>query len=216
MLRREFGPRAVYPGPADEGFRDAVVDVDHLRRRFLADRDELRVVTGHFPLCTRELLDAPFSTFTVLREPVERTLSFLRQQQESEGKFHGRPLEEIYADPLRLMGLIHNHMVKMLSLTTAEMDAGVATLVDFDEDRLELAKRNLAEQIDVFGFQEEFGDFCERLGRRFGWDLSDPWVANTTSPVEDSDEFRERVAHDNRLDVELYRWARERAGVEQA
>ena len=213
MLRRQFGPLAVYPGPPDEGFRNAVLDVDHLRQRFLADRDQLRVVTGHFPLCTRELLDAPFSTFTVLREPVERTLSFLRQQQEAAGKLHGRPLEEIYADPVRLMSLIHNHMVKMLSLTTDEMDAGVATFVDFDDDRLELAKRNLAEQIDVFGFQEEFADFCERLGRRFGWDLSDQWVANSTSSVEVSPEFRERVAHDNRLDVELYRWARERAGL---
>jgi len=211
LLRRQFGPDAVYPGPVDEGNRNAVVDVEHLLRRFAADRDQLRVLTGHFPLCTCDLLDAPFSTFTVLREPVERTLSFLRQQQEAPGPFHGRPLEEIYADPLRLLSLIHNHMVKMLSLTADEMDAGAMTLVEFDDARLETAKRNLAERIDLYGFQEEFDRFCGRLDDRFGWDLGQPWVTNTTAPVEVSDEFRARVAHDNHLDVELYRWARAQA-----
>jgi hypothetical protein len=46
------------------------------------------------------------------------------------------------------------------------------------------------------------------LSQRFDWDLGQPAVqANRTEPVEVADEFRERVAHDNAYDVELYDFA---------
>jgi len=82
-MRREFGDHAVYPAKSDG---DAVgvapqLMTDVLLRRWAERRDEIRVVTGHFPLCTTELLDAEFTTLTVLRDPVERTLSYLRHHR---------------------------------------------------------------------------------------------------------------------------------------
>jgi hypothetical protein len=46
------------------------------------------------------------------------------------------------------------------------------------------------------------------LSQRYDWDLGEPAVqANRTEPVEVAAQFRERVAHDNAHDVELYDFA---------
>lgn len=205
-LLEHFDPAEVYPMPEDRGKIAAVLDVDHLIDRYREHRHELRVVTGHFPVCTVDVLDGPFTTFTLLRHPVERTLSLLRRRQAVEARFHGLALEEIYEDAA-LQDIIRNHMVKMLSLTSAEMGSTPLTLpVDFDDERLATAKGNL-EDIDVVGLQEQFDDACEELETRFGWDLGAARFANRTTARAVTDELRERIAVDNRLDMDLYRFA---------
>ena len=81
MLQNEFGVKAVYPTSEDGPEVTKVIDNENLRRQLEKRGDEIRVVTGHFPLATVDLLPGEWRTFTVLREPVARTLSFLRHQQ---------------------------------------------------------------------------------------------------------------------------------------
>lgn len=206
-LRNHFGVDAVYPMPQYQGSPETSLGVDHLLARFAVHRDEIRVITGHFPLCVTDLLDAPFSTFTLLREPVERALSFLRHQRQEEPRFAGSSLEQIYADPVCRDGLVRDHMVRMLSLTTDEMTDGALSQVVVDEARLERAKENLADRIDVMGLQEQFEPFCDALAARFGWDLGQPQFANRTQPAEVGDGLRQRIAQDSEMDTELYRFA---------
>jgi hypothetical protein len=208
-LRHQFAPEAVYPRVPDQQAYHATLHVDLLRRRFDEHGDRLRLITGHFPLCTTELLGVPFATMTVLRDPVERTLSALRDMRERDVGFRGRPLEDIYADPIRFQCLIHNHMVKMLSMTPEEMTDDFLTVLDLDSSHLERAKRNLVERVDAWGVQERFEEFCDELVQRFGWDLGPPRFANRSKPFEAEDAFRARIASDNELDVELYRFALE-------
>ena len=80
-LRATFPESQIYPNGTDgPDARIAVISVAHLQERWAARGDEIRLLTGHFPVRTVELLDAPLPTMTVLRDPVERTLSFLRHQ----------------------------------------------------------------------------------------------------------------------------------------
>jgi hypothetical protein len=215
-LINHFGEPAVYPTRGVDGTDpvELVLSIDYLLERLAARGDQIRVITGHFPLCTTELIDGRFTTLTLLREPVERTLSYLRHHRENEPSDRHKSLEEIYDDPLRFHGLAHNHMTKMLSLTSEEMasgmDAGMLTRVQFNRDRLERAKEALA-GIDAVGFQEHFEDFCDELTARFGWRLGEPEIVNTSAPVEVPDSFRARIAEDNALDVELYEFARQLA-----
>jgi hypothetical protein len=133
----------------------------------------------------------------------------LRRRQDAEERFHGRNLEDIYSDEA-LQHIIRNHMVKMLSLTVDELtSAPLVEPVEFDRARLERAKSNLRERIDVFGLQEHFDEFCGELSRRFGWDLGAPRFANRTQRSPVSDALRERIAQDNRIDGELYDFARQ-------
>lgn len=206
-IRRHLGDPAVYPDRTDGRPPETVLMVDHLLERWHARRSEIRVVTGHFPLCTTELLGVPFTTFTVLRDPVERTFSFLRHHRARTPADRDTPLEQIYADDIRFHGLIHNHMVKMFSLRVSEMVAGCMTRVEFTREHLERAKERLA-GVDVVGLQEDFESFCDELRARFGWDLGPAEFANRTEPVEVAPAFAERIAHDNALDIELYEFAR--------
>ncbi len=212
-LQHQFGEAAVYPSGADssgsiEAAVESVASIKQLRRRYAARRDEIRVITGHFPLFVADVLGGGFTTVTVVREPVERTLSLLRHTQALEPHHAGASLEQLYADPDRFRRLAHNHMVKMFSLTGEEADAWMSTRVEFTPERLELAKRRLA-TVDAIGLQERFEEFCEGLERRFGWDLGPAQRVNETRHVEVSDDFRARIAADNAMDVELYEFARE-------
>jgi hypothetical protein len=207
-LRESFGASAVYPLPEDTSGPTAVLDVGHLAEQMRVHGDDIQVVTGHFPLCLVEVLDGPFTTFTVLRDPVERTLSLLRRRQMADERFRGQELADIYADPA-LQAIIRNHMVKMLSLTPDEMTATpLMAPVHFDVGRLERAKHNLAERIDLFGLQTELEAFCGELEARFGWDLGPPRFANRTPPQPVAQELRDRIAVDNAMDADLYEFAR--------
>jgi hypothetical protein len=208
-LKRHFGDRAVYPDASDG---DVVADVpqlsvDVLQARWRVRRDEIRVVTGHFPLCTTELLGERFTTLTVLREPVERTLSYLRHHRMLTPADREKPLEVVYEDEFRYQTLIHNHMVKMFSLTPREMTDGALTPVRFTPAHLDRAKQQLT-TVNLIGLQEDFEEFCDDLQQRLGWNLGGPLQANRTEPAEVSISFRDRIAEDNSMDVELYEHAR--------
>ncbi len=208
-LRRHFGPQAVYPRPDEQGTPEVVLDVDHLQRRLGEIGDEIHVVTGHFPLCVADTIPGPVSTLTVLRDPVERTLSFLRHQREVEPRFADADLEEIYDDPVSTSGLVANHMVKMLSLTVDEMTAGALTPVHVDGIHLDRARTNLTDVVDVMGLQEHFEVFCTDLERAFGWDLGDVVFMNRTTPRDAPERLRSRIEADNDFDRRLYRHAEE-------
>ncbi len=147
----------------------------------------------------------PFRTFTLLRDPVERTISNLGHYRQVTPEAAGRSLEAIYAEPLRF-DVVHNHMVKMFSLTPAEVTNGMLSEVSFTPERLQRAKDRLA-GVDVIGVQSEFAAFCAALEARFGWTLGpDGFMNRTLEAVETSDAFRAQIARDNADDVALYRF----------
>lgn len=207
-LRATFPDEQVYPNASDgPDPRISVISVKHLQERWAARGDDIRLLTGHFPVRVTELLGAPFVTLTVLRHPVERTLSFLRHQAErrQRGATEDTPLVEIYEDPFRFEAMIQNHMTRTLSLTPEEMVAGdgVLTRVPYTPERLEMAKEALA-GLDTFGIQERLDDLCAELEARWGLDTGEPLRTNTTEPVEVPAGFADRIAEDNALDMELY------------
>ena len=211
-LRASFTDEEIYPNETDgPDARHAVISVSHLRKRWAVRGDEIRLLTGHFPVRTVELLDAPFVTVTVLRHPVERTLSFLRHQaaRRQRGATEDTPLVEIYEDPFRFDAMIHNHMARMLSLAPEEMGPGdgVLATVPYTSERLDRAKDALA-ALDLFGLQEHFDEFCDRARESLraptcGAALrpTRPRPAPTPTGLED------RIANDNALDMELYEYA---------
>jgi hypothetical protein len=208
-MQREFGEDAVYPARSDG---DAVgvapqLMTDVLLARWAERREAIRVVTGHFPLCVTELLDCDFAKFTVLRDPVERTLSYLRHHRRTTPADREKPLELIYEDPGNFKHFIDNHMVKMLSMRAGEMTDGMMTVLELDRGRLRAAKRNLG-RMDAFGLQEDLEGFATRLEELFGWRLGPPVHENVTEHTDVPASFRKRIATDNDLDMELYEHAR--------
>jgi Sulfotransferase family len=210
-LARYFGADAVYPNGREDARNVfyVIASVDHLLERMRVRGDQVRVIAGHYPLCTLDLLGGVFRTFTVLREPVERTLSYLRHHRQNWPEDRHKSLEEIYDDPLRFHGLAHNHMTKMFSLTIEEMTDDMLTRVEFTPERVERAKENLA-AVEMVGVQDRFEEFCRELNDHFGWRLGDqPRFANMSEPVQVPDSLRKRIIEDQAADVELYEFALE-------
>ena len=141
-FRCELAESAIYPNATDgRDKRLSVISLSHLLERWSVRRDEIRLVAGHFPLSTVELLDAPFVTLSVLRPPVERTLSYLRHQRKINRADRECTLEEIYDDPFRFNGLIRNHMTRMFSIAAAEMGPGDGVLTDVADTPPRLERR---------------------------------------------------------------------------
>lgn len=81
---------------------------------------ETRLFMGHFPWCATELVDSAVVTATLLRHPVDRTISYLRHLQRLFDEFADQPLEAVYEQLWHFNRFIHEHQTKMLSLTLDE------------------------------------------------------------------------------------------------
>lgn len=211
-LKDRFGEAGVYPNRSDgPDVFTQYLDIDNLQARMAERGHEVRVVCGHFPYCTKELLGGDLLTFTVLRHPVERTLSYLRHHRDRTPEDRHKSLEEIYDDPFRFHGMAHNHMTKMLSLTTAEMTAGMLTQVSFTPERTKRACANL-DTVEVVGVQERIEDFRAELEARFGWQLGPLGRVNESPADQVGERFRRRIVDDHVADLELYEHALELIG----
>jgi len=216
LLKRQFPPHALYPNPTDgELLADwPQLSVGQLLARWSVRRSEIRMITGHFPFATTELLGADFVTLSVLREPVERVLSQLRHSRRMKPEERDLSLEEMYerSTPLTIP---RNHMATMFALSADEVAATAAKgtwallmRVELDRARFALAKERL-ERVDALGLQERFDDFRAEVEARFGWELGAPLHANSTVPSPVSSALRARIAADNAVDIELYAFAHE-------
>jgi hypothetical protein len=208
-FRATFDDAAIYPNSSDgRDKRLSVISVAHLLERWRARRAEIRLVAGHFPLSTIDLLDADFVTMSILRPPVERTLSYLRHQKKINREDRERSLEAIYDDPFRFNGLIRNHMVRMFSIGADEMTAGDGVLTDVPDsvERLELAQEALA-GLDGFGLQPRFDEFWQEFAARHALEIGESLRANVTEPEDAPDRLIARIEEDNALDIELYTYA---------
>jgi hypothetical protein len=227
---RLFGRYGVEPpllndDPQPPGTSSDYQSVARVRDLPASRRAEVRFYAGHYPFLVRDIIE-PDVTLTVLREPVARTISVLRQLQAGHARVGGRTLEEIYDDEWLQATSIRNFQVRQFALTHADLEEKAALVAAFrgdgrptlpdkphlfglaiDEQRLELAKANLA-QVDEIGLQADFAGFLARLRARFGWAVDDD-VRLRAAPAGDavSPELRARIVEDLRWDTAFYEHA---------
>jgi hypothetical protein len=204
-IKANFAPEEQYPPPEKATVPDSYMLIDELRA-FPAERHRaVRAYAGHFPFVATTLVGREVITMTLLRDPVERTVSFLRHCKRLEERHHDHSLEEIYEDPWMFHLLIHNHQLKLFALTADDRLESHMDLVDFDDPaRIRTAYANL-EQVDVLGLTERYPDFLDQMERRFGWQFAarpDRGVSREGWDVPAA--FRRRIAEDNALDIEFY------------
>ena len=85
-------------------------------------RRQLAFVAGHLPFVTVELLpdNGDLACLTLLRDPVERTVSFLAQCRKHRPELSDLPLESIYDDPWYFDRFVRDHQTRVLSMTLEE------------------------------------------------------------------------------------------------
>jgi hypothetical protein len=241
-LLQQFAPDEIYPSTALD--RHDPLDAEPYASipALAAIRPEraaaVRVYVGHFPLAVRDLIGGDLRTLTLLREPVDRTISILKQFKRLYERFRSLSLDAIYDDPFVYRHFIENHQTKLFSVTTADHPKMLASTVGYrefrecltstvpvaeegsgappdtitvDAQRFATARENLA-RVSVVGVNERFDEFVETLRARFGWwpaGMAGDARANVSSEAWEVDTaLRARIARDNAFDVELYEYAK--------
>jgi Sulfotransferase family len=171
-------------------------------------RAQTRVYTGHFPFVASQLLGVDPVTLTILRHPVERTISYLKHCKRYHAQHRDLPLEEIYHDDFHFPCFIHNHQTKIFAMTTDDKLESYMDVIDVDDQRLETAKDNL-EKVDVLGLHEQYDEFLEALRRRFGWRFERKITRRAgREDWEVSPVLRQVIAEDNAADIAFYEYGK--------
>ncbi len=96
-------------------------------------------------------------------------------------------------------------MLRVVSLL--KCFAASTGVINVDDERLAIAKKNLS-AVDVVGVTEHYDRFLQQLVDRYGWEIK-PIPHRHVGEVDAiSPEFRNRIAHDNIFDMELYEYAK--------
>lgn len=190
-------------------------------------RAEVRVYAGHYPYLVVDLVN-PTATFTILRDPIERAISLLKQAQRGREPFIGRPLEEIYEAPEVGPSLVINYQVKLFAMSAEDLDRhrelclGLfgprdsdpadqphSIALEIDQAHVDLAVARLSE-VTVFGFQSRYDEVIDELQRQFRWHLPNEHRVRR-APAADvvPPSFRARLEEELAADVEFYRRAEE-------
>ena len=209
-IEANLGEEHVYP--------NASIDTDmlaaNLSVQYLLDLPEERVrtlqaYTGHFPFAVTQMLPGRFLTMTVLRDPVERTISYLKHCRKYQEQHHDMALEAIYEDPWYFPTMMKDHQVKVFALAPEDRAETVAEVIDIDADRAARARANL-DSIDFLGLHEHYDDFVRDVSEHLGWSGDAPFSWHVSEAEEISASFRRRIADDMAADLEFYEYARER------
>jgi hypothetical protein len=206
QLERNFPAGELYPDPRqDTDTHQANIEVDYLLGLPRERIDQIRVFTGHFPFFVSELIpECQPLTMTILRHPVQRSISFLREKRRKVDNVLS--LEELYDFPGLRQSLLGNFQVRQFAMTAGDnMIRGIDPL-EIDEERLALAKENLA-KVDVLGLHERYEEFMDDVMQRFGW-LRHP-IGNwhVSEAIEVPKALESRIADDNAWDIAFYEHA---------
>jgi hypothetical protein len=207
-IRANLQPGEIYP--EGSGFDADPLDAYWTIPRLLSIAPErqaqIRGYVGHFPYIVTELLDTDLVTMTVLRDPIERTISYLKMRSRDPER-QGRTVEDIYDDPFDFPCFILNHQTKIFAMTPDDKLETFMDVIDVDRDRLEIAKAHLQE-IDILGLQECYEEMLAEVAERFGWQVGHVENSHVSQGEwEITDALRARIAEDNALDIEFYQFA---------
>ncbi|MGI9600693.1 MAG: sulfotransferase family 2 domain-containing protein [Acidimicrobiales bacterium] len=208
-IDNNFDADQIFPDPAvDTTPYAAKADIRYLQALSPERIDALRMYSAHVPIGLTDRLDMTFTYLTVLRDPVDRTVSWLRQRQRNHQP--DESLEQIYDQQTILRAnYIDNHQVKQFAITADDGAVNHLHPVDMDAERLAIARANL-DRVAVVGFQDRFDDFLAALRDRFGWVIDSVPDRNVGHEAVVHDELWQRIDDENPFDRAFYDYARGR------
>lgn len=193
--------------------------VRRLKNMMPDERAGIRLLMGHMPFGYHELLRGPQCYVTMLRDPVERVISYFYYVLQTPDHYL---FKHVLSNGLDLKGFLESEL-------TNELDNGQTRFISGIGDgsntpfggchrrHLDMAKRNIQEWFAVAGVAELFSETVLAMGLVLGWKQLFYRKSNVTkrrvgkAGVDAA--TLQIIEQQNRLDIELYRWARSRFEV---
>jgi len=184
-----------------------------LRERLLqapqAEREQVRVLKGHMSFGIHEFLPFGATYLTMLREPVERTVSFYYYVQTDRAHTHHQTivegnlsLRDCIEQRISQHGFFNGqtHMLAGWEIDRTEFEARGPEMLD-------RARRHLQDHFVVAGTMERFDETLMLLRRRLSWGM--PFyrrenVSRTRPRTPLAPETASLIREGNPLDVALY------------
>lgn len=198
-------------------FGGSARQIPEVRRAIAQRRGRDVAVWGHFVYGFHRLLPVDCRYFTVLREPVDRAVSYYYFVQETKIADHHHPERDLAMS----MSLLD------FSARPSARDVQSRYLAGFAYDRLlargrgpgvvaacrRSALSHLRHRYDVVGFQDDLSGFADRLSQAYGWtchgDRGRTWTTDRRPQVDDlSPEAVAELRRLNAMDLEVYDAAR--------
>lgn len=208
MLYKQFPQDVVYPNLNDIKANEGRYPQRKVVIETLKGTRDVQFLMGHYPFMMGENMPQPPECIVFLRDPVERAISNLYHLQRHSPQFKNTSTRvmiesanwQINNVQARYMGDRHFRPNKLF---TAETELGAKALIR--------AKKNL-DACAFVGFTEHFDASLAALQEKFNWNLGRVLKKNT-SPKQRQvipKDLRKKLIELNRLDIELYQYAREK------
>lgn len=174
------------------------------------ERANIRLLHGHMAFGAHELLPAPVTYLTILREPVGRVVSFFHFVAGREDHYNFPFVREQATSPAAfatsgVTPATDNFAVRQIAGVWHEVPFG-----QMGDEHLELAKERLDRHFAVVGTHERFDEFLLLCALEFGWrDVFYVPLNATAHPAVDPAEAAV-IAELNHLDMALHQFAAER------
>lgn len=200
--------------PEERYMAASLADLFHFSRLTPEEAGQLKLVVGHFPFGSHRPLFTDFAYFTLLREPIDRVISFYYHRRRSPQEVDYRWINENNISLEEYVAAANsketdNGQVRRISGQGMRPDFGSCS-----REMLAQAQSNIKRHFALVGLQERFKETLTRLQHTFGWPEA-PYTNQNISPnrlaKEDLDpSTRHTIERFNQLDLELYEWVRER------
>jgi len=186
---------------------DVYLDHQQLETRLqeIAEKD-VKCLQGHMPFGVHHVFKQPSTYITLLRDPVDRIISeyyFIRSipWHNSHLKVSKMSLEEYQESPMNQNLQTHYILGGKFGSPLSEED-------------FEQAKKNLETYFSVVGITDMFDESLFLLMKQFQWANTLYTKANVTkkrpAKHEISQETIEKIKENNRTDIKLYEFAKQR------
>jgi len=219
-LLATFPEESVYPNRHDDRNQmKANVNIQYLLDVEPERHERTRAYAGHVPFFVTESLGIDLHTVSVLRDPVGRVISHLKQVRREQApwtleklgltEWNDPSFETLYDNAYLHDHFFSNYQTRLFSLTPDDGAVDHLHLIDIDAQRLRLAKEHL-NRVDVVGVMENLDQVVEQL--HFTHGISTDPIPKMLVSTEDwtlDPALIERIKADNRFDAELHEFARE-------
>lgn len=200
MLMKKFADEDIIPNPQDQVSKEyRYVDIPSFIGENPNRKRHTRLIVGHTQYGTEEIFNRKkVFRLTLLRSPVERSISTLKQHHRRYTELIDWPLEDIMD---KYKERFWNRQTTLFTRDQVDLP---------EEDRLELAIERM-QKFEFVGITEHFSESIQLLEQQTGWTFPRVIRKNTSKkPLEIPSRVMDKIKAWNRLDDQLYR-----AGVQR-